>query len=213
MKTYYVYKTTNTKTGDFYIGRSKQKGNYYLGSGNLIKTQVEKYGRANFTKQILFETDSYQEAKNKEEELISENINNKKCLNLIIKSSHTHLTDYDKQKRIKDYNKLKNVKKCAKKWNVSSRTAYYFIDKYIKDDFDEFFETKKTKYQSCPPDFVKIKDFIEVKKETGWTSALCKLWSCTPAVVSRFRKRALKNLDEYSKLLTQDEINILRETL
>lgn len=58
MRTYYIYKTTNTLTGKSYIGQHelpliKEAFNRYLGSGVAIKSAIKKYGRENFTKEIL----------------------------------------------------------------------------------------------------------------------------------------------------------------
>lgn len=54
---YYVYLTTNKINNKKYIGKSSywdcpSKHNYY-GSGVLIKKAVKKYGKENFTKEIL----------------------------------------------------------------------------------------------------------------------------------------------------------------
>ncbi len=60
----YIYKTTNTITGKSYIGSHLcRKPSYiktYLGSGTAIKDAVKKYGKENFSKEILeyFEHDN-----------------------------------------------------------------------------------------------------------------------------------------------------------
>lgn len=53
---YYVYKITNKTNGKFYIGKRKHADPYtdsYMGSGKLIKSAIEKYGRDNFIKEII----------------------------------------------------------------------------------------------------------------------------------------------------------------
>ena len=55
----YIYKTTNLINGKMYIGSSKKnpKDNWsYYGSGRNIKQAIEKYGKENFTKEILVES-------------------------------------------------------------------------------------------------------------------------------------------------------------
>ena len=50
----YVYKTTNTINNKIYIGQ--HFGEYdpnYLGSGTMLRSAIEKYGRDNFTNEIL----------------------------------------------------------------------------------------------------------------------------------------------------------------
>lgn len=56
----YIYKTTNLKNNKVYIGKSEKdidENPEYLGSGKILKRAVKKYGRDNFKKEILFETD------------------------------------------------------------------------------------------------------------------------------------------------------------
>lgn len=52
----YIYKTTNNITGKIYIGQKhsdKFLGNRYLGSGKRLKEAINKYGKSNFTVEIL----------------------------------------------------------------------------------------------------------------------------------------------------------------
>ena len=58
----YVYKITNSINGKWYIGKRRHKNPYeddYMGSGKLIKLAIKKYGKDNFTKEIIdiFDTD------------------------------------------------------------------------------------------------------------------------------------------------------------
>ena len=50
----FVYETTNNINGKRYVGLStKSTEDGYLGSGTLIKAAIEKYGRENFSREIL----------------------------------------------------------------------------------------------------------------------------------------------------------------
>ena len=50
----FVYETTNNINGKRYVGLStKSTTDGYLGSGTLIKAAIEKYGRENFSREIL----------------------------------------------------------------------------------------------------------------------------------------------------------------
>ena len=52
----YIYKTTNTLNGKIYIGLSTRKvedSTDYYGSGTLFYRSLKKYGKENFTKEIL----------------------------------------------------------------------------------------------------------------------------------------------------------------
>ena len=50
---YSIYKTTNTITKKFYVGKQSSNRTYYLGSGKLLQRAIEKHGKQNFTKTIL----------------------------------------------------------------------------------------------------------------------------------------------------------------
>ena len=54
---HYIYKVTNNITGKIYIGQHQtyRKYDYYLGSGKYILKAIKKYGKENFTKEILEE--------------------------------------------------------------------------------------------------------------------------------------------------------------
>lgn len=71
MKQYYIYKTTNLINNKQYIGKHYGELNdSYLGSGKLIKKAIEKYGKENFIKEILYIAQDNNEANLKEKEFI-----------------------------------------------------------------------------------------------------------------------------------------------
>jgi len=53
-----IYKTTNLINGKFYVGKDTKNDPNYLGSGILIRRAIRKYGRENFSKEILQHCDS-----------------------------------------------------------------------------------------------------------------------------------------------------------
>jgi len=58
MKVSYIYLTTNTINGKQYIGKHVGSTNdRYIGSGALLNKAIQKYGKANFKKEILEITD------------------------------------------------------------------------------------------------------------------------------------------------------------
>lgn len=69
-----VYQITNNSTGKIYIGRhiTDDLNDGYMGSGNLLKAEMKKWGRENFTKTILFDFDDPIKMCEKEIELLSE---------------------------------------------------------------------------------------------------------------------------------------------
>lgn len=73
-KIYTVYKTTNLINGTIYIGVHKTSNMHdtYIGSGKLLKNAIKKYGRDNFSKEILYTFDNPKDAYSKEFELVNE---------------------------------------------------------------------------------------------------------------------------------------------
>ncbi len=84
--TYYVYKIINNINNKFYIGKRKHnnpKIDLYMGSGKLIKLAIEKYGKSNFSKEIIEIFKTNDEAAKLEFELVTkEVIKNPNCYNL-----------------------------------------------------------------------------------------------------------------------------------
>lgn len=83
MRHYTVYKTTNLLTGVIYIGKHEchekcswvRKGKCtYLGSGDIIQLAIKKYGRENFSNEILYSFDNEEEMNAKEAELVTEEL-------------------------------------------------------------------------------------------------------------------------------------------
>ncbi len=71
-----VYKITNTINNKTYIGKhsTKDLDDGYLGSGVYLQRAISKYGKENFTKEILFTFNTEQEAFEKEKELVTEDV-------------------------------------------------------------------------------------------------------------------------------------------
>lgn len=81
---YYIYMTTNLINGKKYIGQHKGKPNdSYLGSGTTISKAIKKYGKENFSKEILCFCSTREEANEKEKEYILkyDAVNNKEFYN------------------------------------------------------------------------------------------------------------------------------------
>lgn len=65
-----VYITTNIINGKKYIGVDGKNDPSYLGSGKLVKKAIDKYGRCNFSKEIIAVFDNIEDAFKFETELI-----------------------------------------------------------------------------------------------------------------------------------------------
>lgn len=71
---YTVYKITNNITKSIYIGKHQSENleDGYFGSGKILRRSINKHGKENFTKEILFIFNSEQEMNEKEKELVTE---------------------------------------------------------------------------------------------------------------------------------------------
>lgn len=83
---YFVYKTTNTKNGKFYIGvHGGERDDGYLGSGKLIKLAIKKHGASSFIREIIHEYDTLECALMKESEIVNEDfIKREDTYNLVL---------------------------------------------------------------------------------------------------------------------------------
>lgn len=72
MKYYTIYKTTNSINGKIYIGQhvTENINDLYLGSSRHLLNDIKKYGKENFTKEILHIFDNFEDMDNKEKELV-----------------------------------------------------------------------------------------------------------------------------------------------
>lgn len=83
---YYTYKVTNLKNGKFYIGvhKTKKLDDGYMGSGVAIKMAIEKYGKDNFSKDILRFHEDQSSMYNHEKELVNDElVNDPNCYNIM----------------------------------------------------------------------------------------------------------------------------------
>ena len=83
---YTIYRVTNNVNGKFYIGKhqTENPNDGYYGSGVALQRAIRKYGKENFSKEILFVFESEEEMDEKERELITEElINSEKCYNMM----------------------------------------------------------------------------------------------------------------------------------
>lgn len=86
MKRYhYLYKTTNTVTGHYYIGvhSTTDLDDGYLGSGTLLQRYIQKYGEDAHTKEIIEYFPDRDLLLNSERRILTDDVlNDELCLNL-----------------------------------------------------------------------------------------------------------------------------------
>jgi hypothetical protein len=81
-----VYKTENNVNGKYYIGKhsTENVNDGYLGSGKAFLRALQKYGKDAFSREVLAEFDTEEEALAYEEVLVTEEvIHDRECYNLI----------------------------------------------------------------------------------------------------------------------------------
>lgn len=129
---YTIYKITNTINNKFYIGKHQTNNinDSYMGSGIAIVKAIKKYGKENFTKEILFVFDNEQDMNKKEKELITEElVSDPNCYNIGVggeggpQFKGKHHTDKTKEKisksaKISNQNRdLTNLRNGIKRFN------------------------------------------------------------------------------------------------
>jgi len=134
----YFYKITNLVNGKYYYGiRSTDKEPhvdiYYLGSGMVIKEAIKKYGKTNFSKEIIVDYPTRREASNHEKMVVTfELIELEECYNLrtggdneytFKHSSDTkiRISQSTKGKKLSDETKLK-IGEASKQRRCSEQT-------------------------------------------------------------------------------------------
>lgn len=80
-----VYRTTNKVNSKYYIGVQNTNDDSYLGSGVSLTRAVKKYGRENFTKEIIAECRSKEEAFKLEAKIVtSKLVEDPQCYNMTL---------------------------------------------------------------------------------------------------------------------------------
>lgn len=82
-----LYKTTNRHNGHFYIGvhATDNLDDGYMGSGRLLVSARKKYGRQGFTREVIRDFDTVEEAYRWESMIVGDDlINDPNCYNLSV---------------------------------------------------------------------------------------------------------------------------------
>lgn len=125
---HYVYRITNTVNGKQYIGQhSSEKSfheDYYYGSGTLILKALKKYGRSNFTKEIIGEYDTKEEALE---------------------------VEFDEIEKAKAYDNPNyyNISKGGQKGAVNRRSRIHLKDEPIIPMYDYYLKQLETDFESA----------------------------------------------------------------
>ena len=126
---YTIYKITNKLNRNYYIGSHKTKNldDGYMGSGNLIKEAVKKYGKENFEKEYLFFAFDNKSLNLVEEELVVTHEQDSKSYNLTVGGNRPPIAKKGrKQTRPKfssgyDYKHSEETKEKIRKWTIENQ--------------------------------------------------------------------------------------------
>jgi len=133
MEKYIIYKTTNIKTGKYYIGAhtTNKLDDGYLGSGAVLKKAIKKYGKKCFIRETIAECQTKDEMYLMEKKLLDKFLGDPLCYN--IKPGGVGGWDYVNKNKLLfgEKNPMKNpevVKKCVES---CKKTKNKNIKKYI----------------------------------------------------------------------------------
>jgi hypothetical protein len=130
-----IFKITNLINSKIYIGKSSNDRTQYFGSGKAIKAAIEKYGKHNFTKEILDTANTLSELNSKEKYWISKYRSYDPLIgynrSLGGDGNWEHMTDEAKEQRYK--NQLKTFKSDEFRQKKRENTLSYYSNPENKE--------------------------------------------------------------------------------
>ena len=143
---HYIYKTTNLLNGNFYVGMhsTSDLNDGYLGSGVRLTRSIKKYGKENFSIEILEFLPNRKILKEREKEIVNERfIQDENCLNLQLGGGGGFINSNHRQKFFE----------AAKKTQFQHRPEHAamgnkaFSEKYHNDEeFRKYYKSRLKPY-------------------------------------------------------------------
>lgn len=140
-----VYKTTNLINGKIYIGvHSDYTGNYdYLGSGTVISLAVEKYGRENFSHELIKVFHSEKDAYDFERHIVDYDFIARKDTYNIVPGGKCGIAKLNKTKKYREnLSKQKKGIKTNRKWITNGSENMFLLSPY----HEKYVESGKWNY-------------------------------------------------------------------
>jgi group I intron endonuclease len=123
-----IYKTTNLLNGKWYIGKDSKGYPGYLGSGIHLKAAIEKYGKENFSKEVLQECSTMDELNNAEIEWIEKTnaVNDPQSYNLAQGGQGGDLSEFMnfEKKKGRNIHSDEERKKRSENWKGDKNPQY-----------------------------------------------------------------------------------------
>lgn len=159
MKKYnFVYKTTNNINGDYYYGvhSTDNFNDGYIGSGSRLKNSVNKYGKENFTREIVQFFSRSNCAYSLERAIVTpELINDEHCLNIAV-GGYGSNTLYGKTEQ--ELNELKQrMQAVYSSSEFSKKMSEAAIKRWQDPEYREFWTKNMTENNPAKRDDVKQK--------------------------------------------------------
>ena len=198
---YIIYKTTNLINNKFYIGyhSTDDLNDTYMGSGKILKKAIERYGKDNFRREILYVFPTKEEALQKESEIVNEVfVSSNKTYNMKIGGEggfdHTHSDPEISKRRVEGIRRAFNEGR-MKGWQLTSEQRSE-ISSGNKNGFYGKTHTKEVKEKisramKMPEEIIeqRIEEFNCIEKKWGYIGKLAKQWNISHTQVRRFIKQ------------------------
>jgi hypothetical protein len=137
---HYIYKTTNLLNGNFYVGMhsTTNLNDGYLGSGIRLTRSIKKYGKKNFSIEILEFLPNRKSLKQREKEIINEKfLQNENCLNLQPGGGGGFVNSNHRQKF------FEAAKKNHFKTEDAAKGKKIFLERYYNDEeFKKYYKSR-----------------------------------------------------------------------
>jgi len=175
---YTIYRTRNLINNKEYTGQhiTEDLNDLYLGSGTVLKQAIEKYGKENFTKTILFVCDTFEEMNALEKLIVNEDyIGRSDTYNMALggKGGACHTTPHteESKKKISINNKGKtHTRKTIKHLSDTkkgSRNPMYGKKGQENPNFGKvMMTTPEGKYKRIQPE--KVETYLSENWTLGW---------------------------------------------
>ena len=168
MKKYgYIYKTTHLRSGQYYIGQ--RKGSYdsdYLGSGTRIRNMVKKYGKSEFSLEVLAWAYDHDQLNKLEEQYVGKLYKeDPMCVNLIAGGIHGFMSEEVKEKISKNRSGIPAWNKGVE-WSEERKEKFSKTrtgEKRSEETKKKLSEAQKSRYEN--PEERKKMSRIKTKEE------------------------------------------------